>query len=302
MMIANQWEVSAARLSAFGMAVGVLLLLLLVLGALARDRGRRSGLSFLGQLISGADGRPSTSKWQAAVWTLVAIFGLLEVFIERLLLGISEGDSSIPANLLLAMGFSMTTMAAAKGITVSYVDKGLLNKESAGSAARPGGLITDDSGTPDLSKLQMLAFTAIAVVIYLVRLSLQEPGTPELVDIEPALMVLMGLSQGAYLGKKLTTTVSPRVIGVSPAMAQAGDTIAIIGTSFGDDQNGGGVRLDDVPVLDVRSWTDKRIEFKLPARRAPSLDWSSGDRVMVKVIANGSEVSAPAQLVYGKAG
>jgi hypothetical protein len=304
-VIATPWELSSVRLGAFGIAVGLICLGLLALGFLANDQPNAvSKRLFLARLISGADGRLSTSKFQAVLWTLVAVFAFLEVFAERLLLGMTVADSTIPTNMLIAMGLTAATMTAAKGITVSYVGNGLVNKSAPTRMqlddGRPkfGGLVTDDDGAPDLSKLQMLAFTTIAVIVYILRMALPEKATPELADIEPALMVLMGLSQGAYIGKKLTTTDTPRITGISPAIGKVGEKITLTGICFGDEQQGNTVHVDGTPIPASLSWSDKKIEFKLPPERAPGMPWSDGDRATVVVVANGRESAAPVQLVF----
>jgi hypothetical protein len=298
----NTWELSRARVACFGVALVVVALITVVVGLAARDKS--TDRSFLGQLVQGTDRRLSTSKCQALIWTVVAIFGFVEVFLERLWFGTSVADNSVPVNLLLAMGFSATTMAAAKGITVSYVANGLVNKsDPSATPAQPavppgtwptrrGGLITDDDGIPDLTKIQMLAFTSIAVVVYFVHLVLQSQEPAQLIDIEPSLMVLMGLSQGAYLGKKLTTTEAPKVTGISPPFGKPGDPIRLTGVNFGETQNGSVILLDQSPVPEVISWSDTRVEFKWPADRSPGV-WTPGDRVVVVVTVNGRDAQCP---------
>jgi hypothetical protein len=50
----------------------------------------------------------------------------------------------------------------------------------------------------------------------------------------------------------------------------------------------------------VPAWTDRRIELKLPDERAPAVPWHDGDRVTVRVVANGSEATALGHFVYRK--
>jgi len=301
--LSGVWEISRTRVAIFLIAAAVLVVGTWVIGKIAKDTSAGSRKSFVLQLIEGADGRLSTSKAQAFVWTIVAVYGLLEVFIERFLAGDSSADQTIPLNLLIAMGFSATTMTAAKGITVAYVTNGLVDKamptqtKPGDATARPiGGLVTDDDGVPDLSKIQMLAFTAIAVMVYFVRLACPETG-PQLVDIEPALMVLMGLSQGAYLGKKLTTTQAPRVKGLSPASGVAGIAVVVSGSSLGDTQADSVLHLDGIPV-DTTLWTDTAVTFAVPQVRGPGLAWKNGDRVSVSLTVNGRVVPSPIAFVY----
>jgi hypothetical protein len=158
-----------------------------------------------GGLVRGLDGRPSTSKAQWWIWTAAVIFGYVAVFVERWLRGSPGAGLEVPQNLLLAMGFSGATMAAAKAITGAQVARGVLDKGKTSTVV--GGILTDDDGVPDLSKIQNMAFTAIAVFVYLVRLATQGSAStlPEMVDIDPSLMFLMGLSHAGYLGAKIAT-------------------------------------------------------------------------------------------------
>ena len=123
-------------------------------------------------IAMGADGRLSTSKFQFFVWTAVI------VFVYVLLFGTLDWKhreilSSIPYNVLLVMGFSVTTAVGAKGITVSYLNSGQIAKpasaQAGGDTSLSGLVAHDDSGTPDLTKVQMLIWTVIATVVYLYR-------------------------------------------------------------------------------------------------------------------------------------
>lgn len=158
-----------------------------------------------GSLIRGIDGRPSTSKAQWWIWTAVVIFGYIAVFAERCLRGDIGVGIEVPQNLLLAMGFSGATMVAAKAVTTAHVVQGVVDKTR--TSRDVGGIVTDDDGLPDLSKVQNIVFTIIGVVVYLVRLAKQGDASslPVLVDIDPSLMLLMGLSHGGYLGAKIAT-------------------------------------------------------------------------------------------------
>jgi hypothetical protein len=281
------WVVSGPRVAAFGIAAAALAVVLLVVVAGA-------GRGVLAKLVCGSDGRTSTSKTQAVVWTGIALFGLLEVFVERVMLGISDFGSVVPVNMLIAMGFSVTTMTAAKGITVSYIASGLVDKRG---NATLGGLVTDDDGEPELSKIQMLAFTLVAVAIYLVRMALQETTPPEITDIEPALMVLMGLSQGAYLGKKLVTTESPRVAGMAPARGKPGDRVTLTGTNLGSATAGTVVTVGGTAaLLDPTAATDT-IAFFIPPQHGGGVAWTTHERAGVVVVANGREATAPVDFI-----
>lgn len=144
------------------------------------------------KLIEGADGRPSASKLQWFLWTIVILFAYVAIYAARVQKNDLRPITEIPTNVLIAMGFSITTMAAAKGITASYATSGRFPKVPAAEKpkpdapnaavaaavatapqdsskpttrpAGPGDLVKDDDGYPDLSKMQMLAWTLVAVV------------------------------------------------------------------------------------------------------------------------------------------
>lgn len=172
--------------------------------------GRRNWLL----LIEGQDGPLSTSKAQWCLWTAVIAGSYVAVYAARASVGLSTASMAVPANVLLVLGFSATTMATAKGVTTAYLAGGRLSKGSPDKNP-PGGLLTDDAGITDLSKVQLMTWTIIAVGIYVYTLVTtitailahkQNLGLP---DIDTALMVLMGLSQGGYVAKKLVTVNPP---------------------------------------------------------------------------------------------
>ncbi|MCB0713264.1 MAG: IPT/TIG domain-containing protein [Ignavibacteriae bacterium] len=160
-------------------------------------------------LIDGEDGKASTSKFQWFLWTIVVIFCFVVIFAARAWTGNFDVISNIPQNLLIVMGFSITSMVAAKGITSAYTKSGQIVKVQSNPAQTGlSWILKDDEGQPDLSKVQIIAWTLISIVVYLIRV-IQEVHTGSallLPDIDPALMVLMGLGHGAYIGKKIVTT------------------------------------------------------------------------------------------------
>lgn len=249
------------------------------------------------KLVEGADGRPSTSKLQWFIWTVVVVFSYGAVYAARAWTGHFEVIREIPANVLTAMGLSVATMAAAKGITVSYVAGGQVAKTKVDpkvdpQAAGPGSLVKDDDGFPDLSKIQMLVWTLVAVGIYLIRLVIEIRTDLQLPDIDPALMVLMGLGQGAYLGKKLTTTAVPRLTGLSPGSGKPKTEITITGVSLGENEKHGSlITIDGNPFHPepAPDWQDTQIKFTIPAKQPNGSDWSAGQRISIGVIVGGQE-------------
>jgi hypothetical protein len=251
-------------------------------------------------LVMGADGRLSTSKFQFFVWTAVVVFVYALLYFSRAKL---DAISNIPQNVLIALGFSITTAVGAKGITVSYLNSGSIAKPA---SSQPGGatdlsaLVThDDSPTPDLTKIQMLIWTIIALVVYLhtVYYSLSSFKTCvgnacTFPDIDTSLMVLMGLSQGAYLGNKLVAAGTPQSLGLSPAVGLPGTDVTISGQSFGSTQNGNLILINGQNQQTVAtSWTDTAIHFSIPPRRTDGTAWQADERITVGIAVNGQQTS-----------
>ena len=240
-------------------------------------------------LVVGADNRPSTSKLQFFLWTVVVLYAYGAIWAARFWHGQVDALSNIPPNLLLAMGFSLTTVTAAKGITSAYVSSGRLVKNppptegspansTANSATGVSALATEDDGYPDLSKMQMLAWTLVAIGAFLVAVVVQvSAAKPQLPDIDASLMVLMGLGQGAYLGKKLVTTDVPRLTGLAPGGGVAGSTVVTLtGAGFGDQQGANLITFDGFPVYEAAiSWSDGTITFTIPAQHPGGGEWPS---------------------------
>jgi hypothetical protein len=160
------------------------------------------------RLYEGADGRSSTSKFQFFLWTVVVILTYAALYTVKLEQHRFDPITEIPQNLLIAIGMSVISASAAKAITVSYINTGRISKTTvpAGKGSF-GDIFKDDSGVPDLSKLQMIAWTFISIATYLIVVGQHiAKADPTIPDIDSSLMALMGLGQAAYLGKKAVNT------------------------------------------------------------------------------------------------
>jgi hypothetical protein len=228
--------------------------------------------------------------------------GFCALLAARLIRHDTSADIGVPSNILIALGFSAVTMTTAKGITSAYVAGGRVDK----SATARGGLLTDDDGIADLSKIQLMTWTiiAIAIWVYLVALRLGDiawadtltKDTASLPDIPAALMVLMGLSQGGYLGKKLVTTDTFRLDVLVPSIAQPGARVALFGAGFGK-ANADDPTLPDNPDSAVLvgglkastvSWADGRVDFKVPDLSPDGNAWQGTETVQVSVVISGT--------------
>jgi hypothetical protein len=204
-------------------------------------------------LVIGADGQPSTSKFQLLVWTAAVVFAFLAIYEVRCSKGDFTALPGLPQNLLIAMGISVVTAVSAKSIAVkaqAKSDAQAKTDAAAAAAAAPvvaavvangegeaaavvaavpvaavpavpdvskSGIFTGDDGMPDLGKVQVVLWTFIAVGVFLshVFALIQSPLPIDptshqpnlnglaLPDIGQTLMVLMGLGNATYVGKKI---------------------------------------------------------------------------------------------------
>ena len=243
------------------------------------------------KVICGADGRPSTSKLQMWLWTVVVLFSYVAIYAARVKSGQFDPINEFPENVLIALGLSIVTGTAAKGITVSYLKSGeIVKPPPTSSTSGPSAVVKDDDGSLDLSKIQMLAWTVVAIGVYLINVvvEIKHPPYDKLPDIDAALMVLMGLGQGAYLGKKLVSTDVPRITAVTSQQTAGTTVITIQGDTFGPVQNGSLVTIDGIPVTTpVSFWSDTQINLNLPPTHPNGNAWTAGQQVQIGLVVNG---------------
>jgi hypothetical protein len=239
----------------------------------------------------GADGKPSTSKFQLFLWTTVVLYVYITITARYVFRGagieIDPPCGTLPTNILTVLGFSGATAAVAKGITVGYLNAGRLHKPPAGT----GDVFTADDGGPDLNKLQITAWTCVAIVVYLIQFArvfktIPKHGAPgcDVPDIDTTLMVLMGLSQGAYLGKKLVTTDTPRITSVAPVRGPSGTIITLQGAAFGDAQNGSAVLIDGQSTPVAATWSDAQLTFRMPTLQPSGIPWAAGPHTVSLIV------------------
>ncbi len=225
----------------------------------------------------------SASKFQALIWTLVTLFAYSSIFYARFLETNMEGAlqalPTIPINLLVLMGFSVATAAGSKSVTISYKTQGYISEDS-------GGLISDPKGKGDLVKTQMLIWTVIGAVIYMMSIvnyiasQAYTGGDTALPDIDGALLVLMGVSQGSYFGNKLVSRdvlKKPKISDMLSLEGPAGTEITILGENFGANQEENFVVIHDRTIRSnaegLVSWNDNQIRVKVPST------FKAGDKI-----------------------
>ena len=281
---------AGAKWGAVGSGLGVLLLLYAVTAVMSRHWNPR-------ELVNGFDGFASTSKLQWFLWLVVIIFAYVALWVLRAEQSDLSSLSKVPVNVLTVLGFSTGTAAAAKGITSGYVQTGKVSKpgppQVGATAANTGGIFQDDSGAPELAKIQMMGFTIIAIGIFLATVIHQivtDDISAGLPDIDSSLLVLMGISQGGYLGKKLVTFGTPTLYTPDPARAAIGATVTLSGANLG---TAGQLTMNGAPVV-TTSWSATSIGFSVPAvNPAGGAAWTAPEQVVPLVASVVGQASNP---------
>jgi hypothetical protein len=204
---------------------------LLVIGAfylikfiLVRDKTK----SFTDFLI-GDTGKYSLSRLQATVWAVVIITYQVAVMLTmHRLRKFDLFELVFSEEAIWLLGLSLGSYITVKGITVNQMANLKPQNFTIATQRKWSDLITSDEGL-DLSRFQMLIWTIIAVIVFLnsvdtylthiidaseklgdtelqklfPKFEFNDPKGTLLPTIDMSFLALMGLSQGAYIGRKL---------------------------------------------------------------------------------------------------
>jgi hypothetical protein len=245
---------------------------------------------------------PSLAITQFLIWTIIITWSYILIAILRIQEGIIAYPETLPINLLILMGISIVVPV------VSGKMAPLIYGQPETSRPRPKklpplGTMVMENGKPSLGRFQMALWTLISVLVYLfifgstLIASLTDITKLVVPDIDVTLVVLMGLSQGAYLGGKLvimSTTeaeVNPspatgstgqssiEITDIQPGYGKPGEEIILFGKDFGNSKEA--VWFDTIKISGdaITDWSEKRITIKIPV----SLQTAQTGPVGVKV-------------------
>ena len=139
--------------------------------------------------------RFSLSNVQILLWTLLVLYALAFVWIANgMLLDISSG-------VLILLGISGGTSILVRGVE----NMGNTTMTPMTDTPKLKDLITNEKGDFDLLRFQMLGFTLFTLAYSFISV-IRSEGLPE---IPPNLYLLMGISNGAYVGGKIADNMTP---------------------------------------------------------------------------------------------
>lgn len=222
-------------------ALGVLLAISFIQVSVPKKRRERKGpggptkqAALFATLVNGKDGRWSTSKTSAVLWTYAVWFAFLAILLHTNGEGIKH--AILKQQYLVLLGVPIATAVVAKGLTQSKVESGkVVTKGPDGTetsvTAGVGQLVADDTGQPALLDFQYFGFNLLLLAYFFVRfLGHEAAGLPDLPD---SLVALTGVSAAGYVAKKgLTDDTTPVIASIDPPAAAPGDTITIRGPNL----------------------------------------------------------------------
>lgn len=234
-------------------------------------------------IIRTYDMDPSLSIFQFLLWTFVLMFAFIGVYLVRIFAGVSEPPQGpLPVYLLAIGGISVGTPIISTLIS-SYRYSPVQFHEDVPPDTddqlpvikkRPGfGEMLREYGKPTLSRFQMFGWTWIGIGIYLsvlfskvieMSFSVQNLSVP---DVDPTLVVLMGLSQFAFLGIKTASSTDLQISKIYPLNAEPDRFFSIFGKNFGEERQTvwlGRRRIVSTDTDHLDTWSSDRIDIKVP--------------------------------------
>jgi hypothetical protein len=209
----------------------VLVLGLVYLAGAARTRRQRVRRG-VRSLLAGADNRLSTSKTIVALWTVVVAWMLVSETILATAQDRPLGDLAVGADYLLLLGGPFASAVLAKGIVVTRLSNGTIQKTSAPDDAklRTADLVSDDAGRTDLVDFQYALFNLIAVGIVVVLFAAHPArGMP---DVPSGLLAVTSAAAAAYVGNKAVGARTPRISRIDPGVARPGQAVTLVGSNL----------------------------------------------------------------------
>lgn len=188
-----------------------------------------------GGLLMGADGRLSTSKAVAVLWT--AIVGYCVLTLAFIATKPNFGVTFLEHNLgelkgiyLALLGGPYASYLFAQIAVPAKMARGTLQK-GYGTGFNPADIINNDMGNTDVIDLQYVSFNLIAAIMVLV-LFIPHPALQGLPRIPYAVAILTGGAAATYVLNKGLTTNQAKITSLSPQSQRVGDVVTIAGVNL----------------------------------------------------------------------
>jgi hypothetical protein len=261
-----------------GISFAITILIIIVTSWLFRRNGRK--FDFL-DIARDSAGYPSLARFQFLVWTIIILFGIFSINILRLYPSEQgQGSFTLQPGLLALMGISVAVTP-----TSSYVSK-LKYGDPSGEVLDNQALMKErkekkfasmlfESGRPSLTRFQMFSWTIISVSIYCAQLFntfiTVSPSNMTMPEVDPVMVMLMGLSQVAYVGGKWISPSGMFITNVYPLDdLKDKEIVTIAGTNFGMEAAGIEITKKIGEIVSTQridkehlKWNDTKIEITI---------------------------------------
>jgi hypothetical protein len=153
--------------------------------------GKKASLTFFDLIVTSEDNSYSLSRFQIYIWTGWVVIAFAQVAFA------TASFPGIPDNVAVLIGINGFTTVLSYAIT----DTTKLTPSAEPEFFRD--IFLDSKGTLDLPRTQMFIWTLVILAIHIVIFfkSYHSPN-PAIPDVPVGLLILMGVSNGAYLGTK----------------------------------------------------------------------------------------------------
>ncbi len=176
----------------------ILFIFQLLLVNIASNRAQKMDKShkvrLMDLIVTSEDGCYSISRLQMYLWTYAVVIGFGAVF----MCGYKYTVPDIPESLYMLMGVSLAATVASTAINTVRNDK-----SSKGEPDFWRDIFFESEDSVDLPRTQMFVWTIISLCVFFFLLYKSlAVNNLSLPDIPNGLIILMGVSQAAYLGTK----------------------------------------------------------------------------------------------------
>lgn len=204
--------------AATGWAIGLGATFLVLVAVLVREDPLHPWELLL-RFLRDDHGCPSLARLQLVSWTALVIFAFAWITLIRILSGVPAFSGSFPPNVLGILLISTGSTVVARQIETSTpLRKSAWKRLGDSWRGLLDEINSDKRGIhPSLARFQMLGWTVISIGIYVLIIFVEvqhawisgSVGALTLPDLDPTLLLLMGISQSGYLGAKYVTYNAP---------------------------------------------------------------------------------------------
>jgi len=275
--MSNGLDTIAIETVTLSVALSIVICVVIVASTVWLLRKNKTRKFYFLDLARDVDGYPSLARFQFLSWTITILFTILSISLTRLMVGAELIPlDKLPSNLIALMGISVSVTPASAYISkLKYGEPSISGQELTNEQLKterktlPFAGMLFESGRPSLTRFQMFSWTIISITIFLGKLgsifvlkrTITEFTIP---DIETIMVLLMGLSQGAYVGGKWISPSSMYISSVYPKMVREGDVVTITGYNFGTEKQDVLFNYERIDKANIMGWDEHRIDFKAP--------------------------------------